>query len=306
MNRDRTANVAASIRGKLLNIIRQSGEPPNILWSRYACERLLYRLSISPFASDFVLKGAMLFAAWSGEAHRPTVDLDLLGYGEDSAERMEDVFRQVCRIDFHGDGLAFDADSIRVTPIREELEYKGQRVNLVAYLLKARIPVQVDIGFGDVVTPQAQMIDYPTMLQLPSPRICAYPRETVVAEKFQAMVGLGMLNSRMKDFYDLYMLSARFAFHGPLLAGAIKATFTRRRTQIPFSVPLALTNEFGNDATKNTQWKAFVRKGNIGSTAPGFLDVLLQLREFLLPAMLAAADGRTCPRQWKPSGPWTA
>lgn len=274
MNRDRPAKVAASIRGKLLNIIRQSGQDPNILWSRYAFERLLYRLSVSPFADDFVLKGAMLFAAWSGEPHRPTFDLDLLGYGEDSAERMADIFRQLCHIEAPDDGLAFDANSIRVTPIREDLEYKGQRVNLIAYLLKARIPIQVDIGFGDIVTPQAQSIDYPTLLELPSPRIRACPRETVVAEKVHAMVSLGMINSRMKDFYDLYVISTKFAFEGPLLVEALKATFTRRRTPIPSSVPLALTDEFGRDATKNIQWSAFVRKGNIDSKVPVFLDVL--------------------------------
>ena len=304
MTREKHANVPASVRQKLLNIIRKTGDDPNLVWSRYATERLLYRLSISEFAGEFVLKGAMLFTVWSGEPHRPTVDLDLLGHGNDSGERIANVFRQICRMDVKDDGLVFDADNIRVSSIREDLEYHGQRVNLVAHLGKARIPIQVDIGFGDVITPKAEDIEYPTLLELPAPRIRAYPRETVVAEKLHAMVVLGIANSRMKDFYDLHMLASRFAFDGAILARAVKATFKRRKTPVPSVMPLALTEEFGHDVAKNVQWNAFIRKGSLKHKALDLMEVVALLREFLFPITKAATDQVAPPKHWDAGGPW--
>jgi len=181
VSKDRPSNVAASVRQRLLNIIRETGDDANLIWTRYATERLLYRLSVSEYAGDFVLKGAMLFMAWTGQSHRPTVDMDLLGHGEDSSERLAAVFRGVCGVEVEPDGLVFDAGSIRAAPIREEQAYQGQRVTLTAFLGKARIPIQVDVGFGDVVTPKARKISYPTLLDFPAPSIRACPRETVVA-----------------------------------------------------------------------------------------------------------------------------
>jgi hypothetical protein len=234
------------------------------------------------------------------------MDLDLLGHGEDSNERMEDVFRRICRMNVENDGLTFDEGSIRVIPIREEVEYHGRRVNLLAYLGKARIPVQVDIGFGDVVTPKAEMIGYPTLLEMTSPRIQACPQPTVIAEKFHAMVILGIANSRMKDFYDLHTLANRFAFDGAILVKAIKATFRRRKTAVPSEPPIALTDEFGRDHTKNIQWNAFIRKSATNPEAMGFPIVLSALREFILPVMNAAADNGASPGHWKAGGPWNA
>jgi len=202
MTRGKT-NIAASIRQRLLNIIRETGDDPNLVWTRYAVERLLYRLSVSEYDEEFILKGAMLFMAWTGQAHRPTADVDFLGFGKDSSERITKIFQILCDMDVEPDGLNFDSETIKVGPIREDQEYQGKRVNLTAFLERARIPLQIDIGFGDVVTPNAEKIDYPTILKLPAPIIRAYTRETVVAEKFHAMVVLGIANSRMKDFYDL-------------------------------------------------------------------------------------------------------
>jgi len=287
-----------------MTLANKTGDDPNVIWTRYAIERLLYRLSVSEVAGDFVLKGAVLFRVWFDEPHRPTMDLDLLGYGDDSNERIADVFRGLCQLNVEDDGLMFDEKSIRVLPIREGMEYQGRRVNLLAYLGKGRIPIHVDIGFGDAVTPKPEMIEYPTVLDFPAPRIRACSRSTVVAEKFHAMVMLGIANSRMKDFYDLYALASRFAFDGSILIKAVKATFRRRKTAVPGLVPMALTEEFVQDSTKRIQWNAFIRKSGMGASAPEFMEVLSVLRVFFLPVMEAASGRGASPGQWKARGPW--
>jgi predicted nucleotidyltransferase component of viral defense system len=304
VNPSNLTNVAASVRQRLMNITHETGDAPNVIWTRYAIERLLYRLSVSEYAEDFVLKGAVLFMVWSNKPHRPTMDLDLLGYGQDSHERIEGIFRRICQTEHENDGLIFDEKSIQVEPIREELEYQGRRVSLLAYLGKARIPLQVDIGFGDAVTPRPEMINFPCLLDFSQPRIKAYSQVSVIAEKFHAMVILGITNSRMKDFYDLYVLASRFTFDGALLVKAVKATFRRRKTVIPDQVPMALTAEFAQDNMKRIQWNAFVQKSGIEKEVPDFLEVLTLLRAFLLPVMQAAQSSGESPEQWKPGGGW--
>ncbi|KPK48313.1 MAG: hypothetical protein AMK72_07310 [Planctomycetes bacterium SM23_25] len=304
MSKRKVVNVAASVRGRLLRIIRETGEDPNLMWSRYATERLLYRLSVSEHANDFVLKGALLFMVRTGRSYRPTVDVDLLGYGEGSADRLLQVFQELCCLDAEPDGLVFDPDAVSVAPIREDQAYQGQRVTLTASLGKAQIHVQVDIGFGDVVTPEAEEVAYPTLLDFPGPRIRAYPFETVIAEKLQAMVVLGIANSRMKDFYDLYVLARDFAFEGPSLTRAITATFDRRRTDIPAKTPMALTDEFARDETKAIQWTAFVQKSGLEADAPDLPGAVLLLHEFLLTPLEAAAGQRSSPGRWAAGGPW--
>ena len=306
MNEGKRSDVAASVRQRLLNIIRETGTDANLVWTRYATERLLYRLSVSEYVGDFVLKGAMLFMAWTGQSYRPTVDMDFLSRGVASSERLVGVFRNVCAVEVDADGLEFDANSVRAAPIREEQEYQGQRVALMAFLGKARISIQVDVGLGDVVTPKAKLIIYPTLLDFPAPRIRACPRETVVAEKLQAMVFLGIANSRMKDFYDLYVLARDFAFDGATLTRAIKATFKRRKTKIPHKTPIALTEEFGRDGTKSVQWKAFARKGGFQQDLPDLPDVLSHLRDFLLPPLMAASGQAHIPKNWNAGGPWVS
>jgi len=217
-------------------------------------------LAQSEYAGEFILKGAMLFVLWTKSAHRPTRDLDLLGFGEASGERLTAVFLELCGAVVEPDGLEFDPDSIRVAEIREDQSYQGQRVKLNARLGNANIPIQVDIGFGDVVTLAAQVIDYPALLDLPAPRIRAYPPETVVAEKLQALVDLGMQNSRMKDFYDLWILARQFSFEGQTLVAAVSATFERRATTLPKTLPIGLSEEFANDEQKNKQWRAFLER----------------------------------------------
>lgn len=305
MSRDNRLNVAASVRQRLLNIIRETGDDPNYVWTRYATERLLYRLSVSEHAGDFILKGAMLFMVWTGQLHRPTLDMDFLCYGENSSEWLEHVFREICSSDVEPDGLVFDATTLKVSTLREEQEYQGYRITLSAFLGKARIPVQIDVGFGDVVIPRAEIISYPTLLDFPAPSISACPRETVVAEKFHAMVILGIANSRMKDFYDLYVLALEYTFTGNTLVRAIKATFKRRKTEVPVELPFALTDEFGSDEVKSVQWNAFVKKSCLYESAPEFPELLAHLRDFLLLPIKAAAGQCFTPGSWTGGGPWS-
>lgn len=305
MSKGKKPEHAASVRGRLLNIISETGEDPNLIWSRYATERFLYRLSVSEHANDFILKGALLFMVWTGQPYRPTVDIDLLGHGDSSGERLINIFRSLCTLEVGPDGLEFDPDTVKCEPIREDQEYQGQRLKLSAFLGKARIRIQVDIGFGDVVIPRARKIYYPTLLDFPAPRVRACPPETVVAEKLQAMVMLGIANSRMKDFYDLFVMARDFDFSGPTLTRAIKATFKRRKTEIPAETPLPLTKKFSEHDAKVTQWNAFLRKSGLEHGTPDLSRVLYRLRKFLLPPLRGAAGQGPVPKQWKKGGPWT-
>lgn len=229
--------------------------------TRYGVERLLYRLGRTSSGERFVLKGAVLFYLWDGAPHRPTRDVDFLAYGDVSHDAIMATFRVVCSADVEPDGLAFHADSIRVEPIRDQQEYGGIRVTLVAMLGTARIPLQIDIGVGDAVTPDPRVATFPTLLDLPAPRVRAYPAETVIAEKFQAMVALGIANTRMKDFYDVWLLSEKHQFDGVTLASAIAATFARRGTPLPADTPLALSEHFAHDQAKQAQWQHSSNEG---------------------------------------------
>jgi len=306
VNQGKPKNLAASIRQRLLSISRDRGEVFDLVLTLYALERFLYRIGKSEHADRFVLKGAMLFACWTGQAHRPTRDLDLLGYGDASADGLKTVFREVCQTKVEPDGLRFDAAEIRASEIREDQEYPGQRVELWAFLGRARIKVQVDVGFGDSVTPEAEEIDYPTLLDLPAPRIRAYPKETVVAEKLQAMVALGMFNSRMKDFYDIWIMSKRFPFDGPALTEAIRSTFARRRTEISAGTPTPLTDEFAGDADRAAQWRAFLtRSGLLANEGLGLREIIEELRRFLMGPVTAVAKEESFAMSWPAGGPWT-
>jgi hypothetical protein len=305
MTRRPAKNIVSSVRQRLLDLSRARQEDFQLLLTRFASERLLHRLSRSEHAGRFVLKGALLFALWTGRMLRPTRDVDLLGYGDPGADELASVFRDVCRLEpEQPDGLRFESDSVSAEPIREAQEYEGIRIWLRATLGQARLDLQIDIGFGDAVTPAPDLVDFPSLLDFPAPRIRAYPRETALAEKFQAMVQLGIANSRMKDFFDIWVMSREFSFTGALLSEAIRATFERRRTPVPASPPLALTAEFGEDATKKLQWQAFKRRSGVADDAPT-LDLLVQdLARFLMPVSQAVAGGIAFPRQWNPSGPW--
>ncbi len=300
--------MAASVRSRLTMRAHAEGEEPEYVLTRYALERLLYRLGKSPHADAFILKGALLFALWEGRSHRATRDLDLLGFGSSDVNRVEQVFRELCVLPVEDDGLSFLPETVHARPIREQQEYGGIRVLLQATLGTARLRVQADVGFGDVVTPAAQEVDLPTLLDLPAPHLRVYPRETVVAEKFEAMVRLGLTNTRMKDFYDLLILARQFTFDGSTLGAAIQATFTRRGTHLPSpqQPPLALSDEFAEDAAKQAEWHGFLRRNKLESAALTLRAVIVELRAFLMPLVDAHAADAEVSRRWMPGGPWLA
>jgi predicted nucleotidyltransferase component of viral defense system len=292
------------VRHRLLELARTQGEDLQLVLTRFVIERFLYRLSQSAHRDEFVLKGAMLFRLWTEQRHRPTRDLDLLGKGDPSIERLVEVFRAICELAVEDDGLVFDPNGVRGERIKEDQEYEGVRVCCEARLGQARINLQIDVGFGDAVTPRAIQVQFPTMLAFPAPLLRAYPRQTVVAEKFQAMVTLGIGNSRMKDFYDLWMLAQNFEFDGPDLCRAIRATFRRRKTALPTEPPLALTAEFGMDAAKVRQWEAFTRKSKLDVGGVTLEQVCTFLSSFLMPPIRALATGETFVQTWPAAGTW--
>lgn len=305
MTKARPANLAASVRSRLLGVSKERREEFQFVLVRYALERLLFRLSKSSHADSFVLKGAMMFSVWSGYPHRATKDLDLLGIGPPDLVRLEEIFREVVLVAVEDDGLAFDASTVKAVRIKEDADYEGVRVTLGTKLGTAKLALQIDIGFGDAVTPAATVIEYPTFLDFAKPRLRAYPKETVVAEKLQAMVHLGLLNSRMKDFFDLWFLASKFDFDGALLAQAVAATFERRGTPIPIEPPLALTQTFAADQGKRRQWRAFLSRSGVASTDLALEDVVAALARFLVTPLEAARTGRPLTAAWGAGGPWS-
>ncbi|WP_303703199.1 nucleotidyl transferase AbiEii/AbiGii toxin family protein [Brevundimonas naejangsanensis] len=248
--------MAKSVKDRLLNIARQEGRVFDVLLVRFALERLLYRLSVSQHRERFVLKGGMLVTVWVEDDNRVTRDADFLGHGDPDPERLAADFREIMAIE-SDDGLVFDLDALAATAIREEMEYGGTRLKTSAYLEKTRIPVTIDIGFGDAMADATQQLDYPTLLDLPAPNVRAYPPATVIAEKFQAMVALGVLNGRMKDYYDLWAIPRALTIAADDLDAAITATFERRQTAIPTERPPGLSAEMVDDETKQRQWRAY-------------------------------------------------
>lgn len=305
MSRERPRNLAASVRQRLLNRARERGEDFNHLLTRYVNERLLFRLAESTHRDQFVLKGATLFELWHDAVHRATRDVDLLGMGEPAVDRMQGTFQELCVLDVEPDGLQFLGESVRAERIRDGQAYGGVRVRLAADLYGARIAIQVDIGFGDAVTPGAVDAEFPTLLDFPAPRLKAYPRETVVAEKFEAVVRLGIANTRMKDFYDLWAMATTFDFSGEPLATALAATFQRRGTPLPLEPPVALRPEFSGDSGKRTQWSAFSQRVDI-SPAASLESVIEVLRRFLLPPASAATKGEHFNQEWSAETGWRA
>lgn len=263
MTESKVKNLPASIKARLANLAREQKEDFQELLSRYGRERLLYRLGASEYRQSFILKGALLFAYWTGAPHRPTRDMDLLSYGAPDIAVLEKVFRDLCAVEVQPDGLVFQADSVNGERIKDEEKYEGVRLHMTALLEKSRIPLQIDVGFGDRVVPEPEEIDFPTLLDFPTPHLKSYTRESMVAEKFEAMVKLGMLNTRMKDFFDVWTVSREFAFDGATLSRAVKTTFETRGTAVPNKPPLALSPEFRDDREKNAQWKAFLNKAKL-------------------------------------------
>ena len=279
-------NIAGSNRAKLLALASERGEDFQYLLGRWVVERFLYRLAQSAHKDSFVLKGAMLFLAWNGHIHRPTRDLDLLGFGSSDIPGVTQRIREICSL-VQADGIFFDLAGIEGTKIKEDAEYEGVRLRVPASLEGARVIMQIDVGFGDVVDPPPGPVTFPVLLPLAAPVIRGYPAEAVVAEKFHAMVVLGIANSRMKDFFDIWTLGQTHRFETGRLARAIGSTFERRQTPVPEKLPLALTSEFLEDAAKLTQWAAFGKRLGL-SDVPKLPAVGQYIAAFLLPALESA------------------
>jgi predicted nucleotidyltransferase component of viral defense system len=296
-------NIAASVRQRLLIKARETRRPFSELLQYFAMERFLYRLSKSRYADNFVLKGALMLTVWQAALTRATMDIDLLGRIENSIETITKVTREICGQEVEPDGIVFDVTDIDAERIAEDADYEGIRIRFRGSLDTARFIIQLDIGFGDIVIPSPEPTNYPTLLDLPAPRLRGYSRESTIAEKFEAMVKLGILNSRMKDFFDIWLMLRQFDFDGPTLSAAIMKTFSTRGTNIQ-TEPIALTNTFAEDTAKAAQWRGFVRKNRLVDVPQNLVEVVTAIAAFLAPITEQLAAGRVLRATWKASGTW--
>lgn len=295
-------NRAASVRARLLQKARAEKLDFNQLLTRFALERFLYRLGNSDQRDLFLLKGALLFDLWFDIPHRPTADADLLGFGSCDRSLLVGAFQGICKLACD-DGIKFEADTVAAADIRKDARHAGVRMTLLGLLDGAHCHVQVDIGFGDAVVPGPESAVYPVLLrELPAPRLRVYPRYTVVAEKLHAMADRGMLNSRLKDYFDLWVLALRTEFEGAVLSQAIRATFDRRGTRVPEQLPIGLTSEFARDEQKNTQWTAFLRKNALEQVT--LESVIATLAAFLLPVLTSLGQGVEHQGRWRAGSGW--
>ncbi|MDE2422589.1 MAG: nucleotidyl transferase AbiEii/AbiGii toxin family protein [Betaproteobacteria bacterium] len=279
-------NLAASVRARLLNLAKVQGSDFNQVLVRFALERILYRLSQSAYADHFLLKGALLFTLWYDMPHRTTRDADLLGFGPSDLESITRTFREIASVEVE-DGIIFDPASVSVEEIRKDAGYAGARVLITGEIAKARCKTQIDIGFGDAVTPDPVHTVYPVLIEgLPAPQVRIYPVYTVISEKLHAIALLGMTNSRLKDYLDLWVLLEREALNANTLAQAIAATFIRRSMPVPMVLPTGLSDEFANDPSRQAMWNAFLKKNEIAMTP--LIDVVVKLRGVLEPAIAQA------------------
>jgi len=298
----KTPNVAASVRQRLLTLAQARNWEFNRVLARYGVERVLCRLAASPHGERFLLKGATLFTVWEGSPHRATRDLDLLGLRRRSLEELVSLFREVIATPVEPDGLVFG--EVTAEPIRAAMEAGGIRIVIRAELAGARIPVQVDGGFGDATVPPPVAVEFPTLLNTPKPKLRAYPPETVIAEKLEAMVRLGLANSRMKDFFDIWHLAQANPIDGEILTGAIHATFAARKTPLPTDPVTALTSKFSEDPGKRIQWNAFVQQAAVAETTPSLPEVVGGIRDFLGPLLASFPAKSPVPKSWRPKQGW--
>jgi hypothetical protein len=298
-------NMSASVRARLLNMSRSTGRNFQELVIRYVVERFLARLAESEHRNRFILKGAMLYIPWKLEDKRTTMDLDLLGFGSPDVENLSRIFRQICDVEIADDGLVFDKESVTATPIREESVYDGVRVIVRVALGAMMIRLQVDVGFGDRIVPEPQLSEFPALLAEHGPVIRLYSPETVIAEKFNAMVLLGMANSRMKDYFDIWMLSQNFTIEGAVLREAVRQTFAKRQTALPDTEPIGLSNEFASNESKQHQWQGFVRRQWKQDSLPDLTEIVAAIRDFLIPIVSAIGDITPPPEStWSPAQGW--
>ena len=297
-------NLNASIRARLQNKANDTGRPFAEVMQYYGIERFLYRFSKSEYKDKFILKGALMFTVWDVPERRTTLDIDFLGRYDNQTIEIEKVMKDVCNVDVQADGLVFDAKTVTAQKIKEDADYEGVRVKFTGFLDRSRISMQIDVGFGDAVYPKPKMIDYPVILDLPKPHLKGYAPETVVSEKFEAMVQLGLLNSRMKDFYDIWLMMRQFDFEGTELAEELKRTFAHRKTSFPQGRQLFVEEIYDENSDRQMLWKTFLKKGNIKHASEKLSIIAKDIEGFLRKPLEAINKGEDFKSEWKALGPW--
>ena len=299
-----TKNLPASVRGRLQNKAKEERRPFSEILQYYGMERFLYRFSQSKYADRFILKGALMFTVWEISGRRTTLDIDFSANFNNQVKSIKKVIKDVCAIRVKPDGLIFDARTINAQKIKEEADYEGVRVKFHGFLGRARIFMQIDVAFGDVIYPDPKTIDYPVILDFPKPRLKGYPPESVVSEKFEAMVKLGLLNSRMKDFYDVWLMMRQFNFDGAKLIKALKSTFTHRKTPLPEHRPLFAEEIYDEKSDRQTLWSAFLKKGDIEHAPKSLNAVANEIEKFLIKPLDTLRGSHDFNKKWKAPGPW--
>lgn len=297
-------NIEASVRSRLQNKAKESNRPFLEVLQYYGMERFLYRFSRSDYVEKFILKGALMFAVWQIPERRTTLDIDFLARHDDQITAIEKVIREVCQVRVPADGLVFDPETVAGRKIKEDADYEGVRVKFLGFLERSRISLQIDMGFGDIIHPRPRVIDYPAILDFPKPHLNGYTVESVIAEKFEAMVKLGLLNSRMKDFYDLWLMARRFDFNGAPLSEALQKTFAHRKTPLPEKKPLFAEEIYDETSDRQTLWRAFLTKGQIKNTPEKLSETAKVIEKFLIKPLGAIGKGEKFDNTWKAPGPW--
>lgn len=299
-------DLASSVQARLQNIAKETGRPYSEVLQYYGMERFLYRFSRSEYANQFILKGALMFAVWQVLERRMTLDIDFLARYDNQIKAIEELIGDVCKVPVISDGLVFDSTGVKGKKIKENADYEGVRVKFRGFLGRSRITMQIDVAFGDVIYPKPGFVDYPVILDFPKPRIKGYPVEGVVSEKFEAIVKLGSLNSRMKDFYDLWLMLRQFNFDGIRLMRAIKRTFVHRKTPLPEHRPVFAEEIYDERSDRQTLWRAFLKKGGIRHAPEKLVNVAIEIEKFLIGPINAIKNGEEFKKKWKAAGSWKA
>lgn len=297
-------NIEASVRALLQSKARETNRPFAEVLQYYGMERFIYRFSRSEYADKFILKGALMFTVWQVPQRRTTLDIDFSSTYDNQIVTIEKVIRDVCKVSVAPDGLVFDSQTIKGRKMKEDADYEGVRVKFRGFLERARIPMQIDVGFGDVIYPKPKTINYPVILDFPKPHLKGYPAESVISEKFEAMIKLGLLNSRMKDFYDIWLMMRQFDFDGPKFAEALKRTFKHRKTPIPQNKPLFAEEIYDGGSDRQILWKALLRKGDIKHVPEKLNIVTKTIEEFLIKPLNAIKNEQNFEKKWNAPGPW--
>ncbi|OGF48791.1 MAG: hypothetical protein A2044_08800 [Candidatus Firestonebacteria bacterium GWA2_43_8] len=302
--KENVKNIAASVKARLFNKAEETNRQFAEVLQYFGMERLLYRLSKSKYSDNFILKGALMFTVWQIPERRTTLDIDFLARYDNQIISIENVMKDICEVKVEQDGLVFDPGTVKGQRIKEGADYEGVRIKLMGFLGKARIPIQIDVGFGDITYPDPKVIDYPVILDFSQPRLKGYPAENTVSEKFNAMINLGPLNSRMKDFYDIWLIMRRYDFEGPALAAALKKTFAQRKTEFPDKIPLFAEEIYDDNSDRQELWNAFVIKEEVKHTPQYLSAVAKEIEAFLAEPVEALNTGKEFNKTWKAPGPW--